>query len=623
MNGSGPLGCSKDNPGDSRKRNPVRGERGSHPKSGRSPLCVSLMVAALLGLGGCASMSSVDRLRATARATNARLAHIEFQQAGLARELRTLRAHLESEIRHIQTTQTLLATRLASTKDQARTALMKARQADEAMRVTRALNSASSSAAHASGAWLFNKVLNQARRLAGEAYVPPARAPAAVRAIGPAADRPLDWHGVLPGWPTTARLQLAFDPDDARYDQAVAMYVVADKHILPITLNPGDFNLPSSLSRKLPSRLPAAGFSVVSRRRDHVPYAFLSFLGASYFRARGWHESWGDWSRAVSLDTAVPNRREEFPSFRDFWIVMPSASARTLTVVALLDGSSVTGAFRFRATPGPDTRIRVTAALFLRRPVHLLGVAPLVSMYLRGRMRPAHHPRLHPSVHYADGLSFETGNRRWAWSPLIDPRWPNVRTFPLPDPRRFGLVQRDRSFQAYQAAQADYQQCPNVWIDPHGHWGNGRLELVELPSHRATNANVVTFWVPRTPPPPQKPLVVRYTIRFGERPSIHPSRGYVQETRETPAAHDRKVFTVYFRGGRLDRIPAWIRLEPAVTLRGRGRVRDVSLVKLPTLGLWRLRYTVPNRPGLIVKAWIRYHNKPLTEIWTYEIPRRF
>ena len=621
MNVFGFLENLKNNLGVSSKRNSVLRERRSHPKSGRSLLCRSLGAVALLGLAGCASVSSVHRLQATARATHAQLAHIEFQETRLAHELRTLRTHLESGLRRIQTTQTLLATRLASATDQARAALIKAREANEALRVTRALNSAPSSAAHAKGAWLFDKVLNQARQLAGEAYVAPARAPAAVRAIGPAVFRTLLWHGALPGWPAKARFRLAFKPDDSRYDQPVAMYVVANKRILPITLRPGDFNFPGSLSPKLPSSLPAAGFSVISRRRGHAAYAFLSFLGASYFRVRGWHESWGSWSRAVSLDTAVPNRREEFPTFRDFWIVIPRPSARTLTIVALLDGSSVTGAFRFRATPGPDARIRVTAALFLRRHVRLLGIAPLVSMYLRGRMRPEHRATLHPAVHYADGLSFESENRRWVWSPLFNPRWQSVRAFSLPNPLRFGLVQRDRRFGAYQSSDAAYQKCPSLWIDPHGHWGDGRLELVEIPSHRATNANIVAFWVPGVLPPPNKPLIVRYTLRSGARDDTPPSLGSVQETRETPAAHDRRIFTVYFRGEGLDRVPAWVRLKPVVTLHGRGRIRDVSLVKLPNVGMWRLRYTVPDRPGLIVKAWIRYHKKPLSEIWTYEIPR--
>src|SRR3546814_6743405 len=60
-------------------------------------------------------------------------------------------------------------------------------------------------------------------------------------------------------------------------------------------------------------------------------------------------------------------------------------------VYALLDGPSLSGAYRFAIRRGEGVVMDVDNALFIRKDIHRLGVAPLTSMfwfaeYNRGRM---------------------------------------------------------------------------------------------------------------------------------------------------------------------------------------------------------------------------------------------
>jgi glucans biosynthesis protein len=87
-----------------------------------------------------------------------------------------------------------------------------------------------------------------------------------------------------------------------------------------------------------------------SERQDE----FLVFQGASYFRALGSGQLYGTSARGIAIDTAEP-KGEEFPFFRSFWIERPPVRSKTITIYALLDSLSLTGAFTFQVTPGTST----------------------------------------------------------------------------------------------------------------------------------------------------------------------------------------------------------------------------------------------------------------------------
>ena len=91
------------------------------------------------------------------------------------------------------------------------------------------------------------------------------------------------------------------------------------------------------------------------------------FLGASYFRAVGRDEVYGLSARGIAIDTALSSG-EEFPWFREFWLVQPGGGAQELTFYALLDSPSTTGAYRFVVAPGAADAARRRGA-----PLRALG----------------------------------------------------------------------------------------------------------------------------------------------------------------------------------------------------------------------------------------------------------
>jgi ribosomal protein S18 acetylase RimI-like enzyme len=210
---------------------------------------------------------------------------------------------------------------------------------------------------------------------------------------------------------------------------------------------------------------------------------FLVFQGASYFRSLGAGQHYGLSARGLAVDTGEP-RGEEFPLFRTFWLERPQARAKAVTVHALLDGRSVVGAYTFRITPGPETRMHIKARLFPRRDIKVMGLAPLTSMFLFGPTNRHRFDDYRSRVHDSDGLLMRTGNDRWLWRPLRNPRELQFSFFQDESPHGFGLQQRQRDLDQYHDWEARYDRRPSAWVEPIGDWGKGSIELAEIPTQR-------------------------------------------------------------------------------------------------------------------------------------------
>ena len=68
-----------------------------------------------------------------------------------------------------------------------------------------------------------------------------------------------------------------------------------------------------------------------------------------------------------------------------------------------------------------------------------------------------------------------------------------MSSFSDENPRRFGLIQRDRDFLHYQDLELVYHRRPSYWVEPVGDWGKGRVELVEIPTDEEINDNIVAY----------------------------------------------------------------------------------------------------------------------------------
>ena len=105
------------------------------------------------------------------------------------------------------------------------------------------------------------------------------------------------------------------------------------------------------------------------------------FQGASFFRSRARGQNFGVTARGLAIRTGdAPG--EEFPLFREFWVEKPSPASNTLTIHALLDSASVTGAFRFTLRPVETTIIDTELTLISRAAVDKLGFGAMAAAYL-------------------------------------------------------------------------------------------------------------------------------------------------------------------------------------------------------------------------------------------------
>lgn len=416
--------------------------------------------------------------------------------------------------------------------------------------------------------------------------------------------------------------QLQFFHPGAVQKQAVEIFEVRGKRAEPISFDPRFFIYDRTKLKvgDLPANMGFAGFRLLYPL-NHADDELGAFLGASYFRMLCQRAVYGLSARGLAINTGGLGD-EEFPNFTDFWIERPVAGAKSVTVYALLDSESVAGAYRFVITPGADTIMQVKTVLYARKDVPVFGVAPLTSMFWHGENADVNIEDFRPEVHDSDGLLMNTGAGEWLWRPLSNPR--NIRTAAFADtnPRAFGLVQRDRSFENYQDLEAAYQLRPSAWVEPIGKWGKGSVRLLELPTPTEFNDNIVAFWVPEQLPPPGEPIELEYRLHWF-LDQIRPPAGVTVATRHVRAkAPDAGLerFIVDFDGPYLNSHGEDPAIEAIVTATGGAKLTHSSVQKNKFNGSWRVGFLLkPDGTGRPVelRCFLRKDPHILTETWTY------
>lgn len=346
----------------------------------------------------------------------------------------------------------------------------------------------------------------------------------------------------------------------------------------------------------------------------------IVFLGASYFRALGRDQIYGLSARGLAIDTLEPSG-EEFPYFTEFWLVRPTRDARTMTIYALMDSRSVTGAYRFVVGPGVQTRVDVDFTVFFRNPVKKLGIAPLTSMFFHGENTTRCFSDFRPEVHDSDGLLLFSGSDEWLWRPLNNPPHPANSAFAMTNPHGFGLIQRDRDFEHYQDLEARSELRPSAWQVLHGDWGDGHVELMELPTDTDINDNMVAFWSPARKPQTGESIAGAYSIYwYGDDPT-RPSGGRVVATREDRLKDGIRRFVLDFASKKLVARPASQAPTAVVSVASgteSGELVEQQMVKNPVNGSWRLTFLVKpsgNRP-MELRAFLRDERDTLSETWS-------
>lgn len=453
------------------------------------------------------------------------------------------------------------------------------------------------------------------------------------RALWGNADRPLAFAVHHPGF---------------IYTRSVTVNVVSPGKTATLPFSPDMFAYGNRYIEDKARQTPPGFAGLAATYPLNSPYVretVASFLGATYFQGVGRHSQPGLNARALALNTALADG-EEFPHFTEFWIMEPEKNAAGTTVCALMESPSLTGAFRFVIIPGTSTVMDVESRLFLRKNAswpQKIGIAPLNSMFLHAETENGAPGDYRPEVHNSDGLLFSTGENAWTWRPLANPSRLAVTTFPMENPRGFGLMQRDNSFDHYQDVDKRFERKPSAWIEPQGDWGPGRVELIEIPSSEDFHDNIVAFWVPDsiTADDSQKTpsaLSLAYKI-YWMTPGVTPhALGRATATRIIKSG-DSARFIIDFESEKLKALPSDTGLTSLIETPDNAPIMEKKLVKNPATGGWRLFFSVrlPRQDGVVqsilsardgsprlrFRALLKKGENlpdPLTEEWVYDFP---
>src|SRR5271165_1752309 len=233
------------------------------------------------------------------------------------------------------------------------------------------------------------------------------------------------------------------------------------------------------------------------------------FQGASFYRSRAQGQNFGVTARGLSIRTG-DEPGEEFPLFREFWVEKPTPASNTLTMYALLDSASVTGAFRFTVRPLETTIIDTEMTLISRVQTDKLGFGSMAAAYLFSGLDHRRTDDWRAAVCESTGLQILSGSGEWLWRPVSNRETLQISAFSDLNPRGFGLLQRSRSFDAFYDDDTHWELKPSLWIEPIGDWGQGDLRLLEIPAQAETNENVIAQWRPKAGMAAATSLMIAY-----------------------------------------------------------------------------------------------------------------
>jgi periplasmic glucans biosynthesis protein len=477
--------------------------------------------------------------------------------------------------------------------------------------------------AAANGRFQFDDVVALAKKTAAEPFRPPPSVPKFLTEISYDDYRDIRFHIERSWWREGGNFQVQLIHPGLYYNHAVNLNAVERGAVRRAAFSPQLFTYgKNKFIDRIPADLGFAGFRVTYPyyRRDEFNHIIV-FAGASYFRAVAKGEVFGISARGLAIDTGLPSG-EEFPFFKEFWLEQPARGAREMKIYALLDSPSVAGAYSFLVQPGERTVVTVHAHLYLRKGVKELGIAPLTSMFLYGEERPRPPNDWRPEVHDSDGLLIHSAESEWLWRPLVNPEKLRLSYFEFDNPRGFGLLQRDRNFNNYQDLEARHEQRPNVWVTPIGNWGKGQVKLVEIPSPKETNDNIVAYWLPRDLPPVGQPFEVAYRLTFQSGDPLEPASGRATATRTGVGDRDEwKRFVVDFEGQKFRALGDSAPVKAIISTGTDGQLVQHSLFRNPVTGGWRLSFQVKQPKGkpLELRAFLQQGKAVLTETWSYQL----
>ncbi len=401
------------------------------------------------------------------------------------------------------------------------------------------------------------------------------------------------------------------------YANRVDLFEVADGQAQPLRYQPGQFDF-GATPRTGDEDLGYAGFRLHSaiNRADSVDEIAV-FLGASYFRAVGKNLLYGLSARGLSINTADPGG-EQFPAFKAFWLERPQPGTNSIVVTGLLDSPSAAAAMRFSIRPGDDTVFDVELTLFPREDIAQPGIATMTSMFLFDPLDRGGADDYRRAVHDSDGLMMLTGRGEELWRPVANPRILQISQFADTSPRGFGLMQRTRALRDFEDLEARYEKRPSLWVEPIGDWGEGVVQLVEIPTKDEVHDNIVAFWRPKKPLLAKSEHGFTYRLHWAPDAPVASALGRFTASRSGAGPGGTRLFVLDVAGGALKALAADAQPRLAVST-DRGKIQNAVVRPNPEEGGWRIGFELlpEDAKAAELRVQLLAGDAPLTETWVF------
>jgi periplasmic glucans biosynthesis protein len=391
---------------------------------------------------------------------------------------------------------------------------------------------------------------------------------------------------------------------------------------IPYSAQAFDFNSPAK-QPATSAQSDFAGFHAIAQIDNLGVFRdFLSFVGATNFRAIGSGQVFGVSARALAINTGQPGG-EDFPLFRALYVERPKPTDLSLIVHGLLDSVNAVGRLKYTITPGYVTVIETEAVLYPRRRIAYAGIAPIASRFFFGPGVPPKRRDYRPRAHDSEALYIVNGAGEQIWRPLLNPERLQFSVFLDKGPKGFGLIQRERYFASYQDAEQQFEKRPSLWIEPVEDWGEGSIDLIELPAPEEFNDNIVCFWRPKDGLGPGIGHRFHYRMHWCWTPPFENKKAIVAQTRIGESKSGEAQFVIDFfnadgcadcKGGPL---------KPNVTPSA-GEVRNVRLAAIPAAGaIHRLRfeYAPAGSEPCDLRAELTINGNPVSDAWIFRWAR--
>lgn len=369
---------------------------------------------------------------------------------------------------------------------------------------------------------------------------------------------------------------------------------------------------------KPPDEKELLGFSGLRLRRQiNTPDRWdevVSFQGATYFKALAKGLQYGVSARGLAINLSEDGN-EEFPTFESFYVERPEPGGNSIVVHALLDSPSCAGAYRFTTRADDTTAIDVEMVLFPRVEIGNVGLGTLSSMFLYDATSRTRFDDMRPAVHGSDGLAIRSGGGEAIFRPLANPKTLQISAFGDQNPRGFGLVQRRRVFEEFEDLETRFDLRPSAWIEPIGDWGDGAVNLVEIPSESEIHDNIVVFWRPKMKLQPKTEFPLAYRLHWAANPPIDTGFGQVVGSRIGASRREGyRRFVVDFRGP----------MPPADQLKldvwtSAGKISGAGFRPHNVRGGYRATFELETRniPLAELRVLLSQNGRPVTETWLY------